>query len=251
MNIKEEIRTYWDSRYINYDNSPGHCPRSKEEKNEWISTLKRNVDLENNSKILDVGTGTGFLALSLAGLGYDVVGIDLSEKMLSKAIKKAESDVINVEFRIGDAEKTQFNDKSFDAVISRHLLWTLPNPRKAIEEWNRILKPKGKVLIIDGEWSSKDGSISFKKFIGQLLMLIQEGRNPWKWKKHQQKIKNKLPFNGGAPSGEIESLLNKNGFSNIWKDNLSELVEVERKNAPYYYKMMHTKSRYLIGGKKK
>ena len=96
-------------------------------------------------KILDVGTGNGSLALVLAGMGHDVVGIDISEGVLSVAKEKAKERGVNPDLRIGDAESLEFEDKCFDAVVSRIVLWTLPNPQKAIEEWRRVLKPGGKV----------------------------------------------------------------------------------------------------------
>ncbi|MBU4201771.1 MAG: class I SAM-dependent methyltransferase [Candidatus Altiarchaeales archaeon] len=252
VNLKEEIRTYWDSRHNEYDKSPGHNTRSDEEKEVWINALKRNLNLDKNSKILDVGTGTGFLSLLLAESGYKVAGIDLSEKMLSKAIEKSESNRLDIEFQVGDAENPPFEDESFDAIVSRHVLWTLPNPENAIREWHRILKPRGKVIIIDGEWSSDSISSKLRRFAGYSTMFITERRNPWKWQNHHNKIKNKLPFNGGTPPTKVESLLYENGYSNVWIDNLSDLIEAEKKNAPFYYRIMHSKkSRYLIGGEKR
>jgi len=252
MDIKKEIQIYWDSRHNEYDRSPGHSIKSNEEKKTWMDTLKRHLNLDKNSKILDAGTGTGFLALLLAELGYEVVGIDLSEKMLSKAIEKAKSKGFDIKFLVGDAENPPFENESFDAVVSRHLLWVLPNPDRAAENWYRILKPDGKVLIIDGEWSSNSINAKLRRLIGYSLMFIKERRNPWKWQKQYRKIRDKLPFHGGASPTKVVSLFYEKGFSNIWIDHLIDLMEIENKNAPLYYRIVHTKkSRYLVGGEKK
>lgn len=253
MDVKEKIRRYWDLSHDNYDKSPGHGLRSNQEKNVWTKALERNLKLDKNSKILDVGTGTGFLALLLAELGYKVVGIDLSEKMMSKAIEKAESNGFDIKFQLGGAENTQFEDECFDAVISRHLLWTLPNPKRAIEEWHRILKPAGKIIIIDGKWSSDDINSKLRRFIGYSLGFIMERKNPFDWGKHYEELRDRLPFYNGALPSKVESLLYETGFSGVWQDSLSDVIEVEKKHAPIHYRLMYANknSKYLIGGKKK
>ncbi|RZN34687.1 MAG: class I SAM-dependent methyltransferase [Methanosarcinales archaeon] len=65
--------------------------------------------------------------------------------MLGMAKEKAANRNLHAGFRIGDAENILF-----DAVINRHLLRTLPNPKRAVSEWKLVLRPGGKVLIIDG-----------------------------------------------------------------------------------------------------
>ena len=142
-NIKEQIKKYWDMRSETYDNSPGHSGLPEV----WKKVLHETFG-DKKLRILDVGTGTGFLAILLAELGHDVVGIDLSERMLERAKKKADEKGLDIEFMIADAENLPFDDGEFDAVINRHLLWTLPNPQKAINEWSRVIKRGGKVVAI-------------------------------------------------------------------------------------------------------
>ena len=107
MYVKEEIRKYWNSRGKDYDKSPGHSALPEV----WKDILAG--VFEGKMKILDVGTGTGFLAFILTELGHDVVGIDLSEGMLEVAREKAEKFGLKIEFKIGDAENLPFGDGSF------------------------------------------------------------------------------------------------------------------------------------------
>lgn len=138
--VKEKIKEYWD--------------RTKEhaffkddaEEEAWRNSLREEFGVDGEKlKILDVGTGNGSLALLLAEMGHDIVGIDVSEGMLSVARKKAKERGVNPNLRIGDAESLDFEDECFDAVVSRIVLWTLPHPETAISEWRRVLKPGGKV----------------------------------------------------------------------------------------------------------
>nr|WP_201763925.1 class I SAM-dependent methyltransferase [Archaeoglobus sulfaticallidus] len=149
MDIKGYIKSRWDEHSENYENIPAHGIKSEKDKKVVKEALKEM--LENRKKVLDVGCGTGFVSLILAELGHEVVGIDLSEGMLSKAREKAEEKGHNILFKIDDAENLAFEDNTFDAVIERHVLWTLPNPEKAIKEWVRVLRQGGKLILIESE----------------------------------------------------------------------------------------------------
>ena len=68
----------------------------------------------------------------LAEIGYSVVGVDLSEEMIKNARKKMDARGLKVRLEVGDAEALPFEDASFDGVVNRAVLWTLPNPKKAL-----------------------------------------------------------------------------------------------------------------------
>lgn len=104
-------------------------------------------------RIADIGTGTGILALELAGLGLDVVGLDQSEAMLATARAKVESTPAplagKIDFRTGDAHALPLGDAEFDAAIAHMVLHSLEKPAQAIAEMARIVKPGGQVILID------------------------------------------------------------------------------------------------------
>ena len=132
--LKEAIREKWDESSQSYDSYHGHGIKSQVERDAWKQALK-NVLPKSKLKVLDVGCGTGEMSLLLAEMGHQVTGIDLSEKMLQKARSKAKASKLTVRFESGDAERLNLKDASFDLVLNRHLLWTLPHPGDALKEW--------------------------------------------------------------------------------------------------------------------
>ncbi len=178
--LKQQIHDRWDARARTYDKSPGHGIHSDREKQAWLNILAAAMDHKTGQRVLDVGTGTGALALLLAELGHDASGIDLSEQMLQKARNKAKEKGLNAVFRTGDAESPPFDPESFDAIVSRHLLWTLPNPETAVKAWAGLLKPGGAIVIIDGNFSMNQRSTLQKawRLAAMPLILVTELRDP-------------------------------------------------------------------------
>ncbi len=229
--VKGHIQKYWNSRGKDYDRSPGHVSLPEVWREVLASTF------EGRMRILDVGTGTGFLALILAELGHEVVGIDLSRGMLAVAREKARKTGMDVEFRLGDAENLPFSDASFDAVICRHLLWTLPNPQKAVKEWSRVVGDAGKVVAIDGRWFDTSGFVKLKRFVGRLGIALYEKRNPWKNYHYRKEISKILPFYGGSTPEKIVEMFGEAGLSNISVRDLSWIREIMLKNQPFVYRL--------------
>ncbi|MFZ5648909.1 MAG: class I SAM-dependent methyltransferase [Bacillota bacterium] len=179
VELKDMIRKRWNRRAGSFDRCPGHGIHSDREKNDWVNLFTRVIGGDGLS-ILDVGAGTGVLALVMAEMGHRITCLDIAEEMLEKAGEKFKNNNLPGKFVVGDAEKLPFEDNSFDVVFNRHVVWSLPDPDKAIREWKRVLKAGGKLVIIDGNWG-KHLPMHKKiwRFFGQLLILITEFRNPW------------------------------------------------------------------------
>ena len=105
--------------------------------------LKAILDLVGQeARLLDVGTGTGRISIPLLERGMDLIGCDLSEKMLRRLQEKFPS------ARIARADATQlpFPTDSFDAVLTAHILHLIPAWREALREFRRVLRPEGVYL---------------------------------------------------------------------------------------------------------
>ena len=114
-------------------------------------------------KVLDVGCGTGNFSIKLAKMGCEVVGIDVSEEMLKVAEAKVREEGLNIKFYKMDAHQMEFEDNTFDGVLSVTAFEFLKEPEKAIEEIFRVLKPNGQLLIGTINKNSKWGEMYLSK----------------------------------------------------------------------------------------
>jgi arsenite methyltransferase len=103
--------------------------------------------------VLDIGCGTGvdsLIAAMMVGPEGRVVGIDMVHEMLDRANQNLrETDLKNIFFRLGTAEKLPFSDSSFDVVISNGVFNLIPDKIKAASEIFRVLKPEGRLMMAD------------------------------------------------------------------------------------------------------
>jgi ubiquinone/menaquinone biosynthesis C-methylase UbiE len=101
--------------------------------------------------VLDVACGTGWATMAAARMAGDkgrVTGIDIADKMLDVARTKATSaGLLNVEYRVGNAESLEFKDESFDSVICASAIFVMRDISKVLCEWRRVLKAGGTVAF--------------------------------------------------------------------------------------------------------
>ena len=141
-NVYETIEKRWDDNAHMYDASHG----TDQNIDLWKAEISRILGADTSKTVLDVGTGTGFISLIEAELGYRTLGLDLSTEMLNHGKQHAAARGVEIVFVHSQVEATPFMDDCFDYVTNRSLMWTLLEPVKALEEWKRILKPGGKVV---------------------------------------------------------------------------------------------------------
>lgn len=104
--------------------------------------------LRSDSLVLEVGIGTGRIALPLAGYVAAVHGVDISRPMLGRLHQKRSSEtVFPVE---GDATRLPYPDCTFDAVLSVHVFHLIANWGDAVDEVARVLKPGGRLVYAGG-----------------------------------------------------------------------------------------------------
>jgi Methylase involved in ubiquinone/menaquinone biosynthesis len=248
LEIRKKIAASWDKWAVEYDTQYAHGLKSNEETEQWKLALKK-LTGTSVQKVLDVGTGTGFLALLLAEIGHQVKGIDISLGMMAEASSKAKAKGLEIQFAYGDAENLEESDNTYDIVVNRHLLWTMQHPQRAVNEWVRVLKPGGRLIIIDGDWFYKNPVYSLKIFVGKLLVSVTELKNPWKNKSdYDEKLKDKLPMVKDENARKLVELVKKCGLTNIKTSGLEEVEKAEKKAMPLKQKLLNPHKRIVVEG---
>lgn len=144
----EQISKYWNTRAEGYSKTI-HQQLAGDECQIFEHILVKSAPTGEGLKCLDLGCGPGFFSILLARNGHRVTAFDYSEGMLEIARKNFAEVGVEVEIRQGDAQNLPFADGSFDYVVSRNLVWNLEQPERAYSEWTRVLRPGGKLLIVD------------------------------------------------------------------------------------------------------
>ena len=96
-----------------------------------------------DSRVLDIGCGTGYFTRLLAKEGAQVTGLDMEQPFIEYAVRQNEKDDLNVSYVQGDALDLPFEEASFDVVASHAFLTMIPDPEKAVSEMLRVLRPGG------------------------------------------------------------------------------------------------------------
>ena len=115
----------------------------------WRRKLVNLIGINRPKLILDVATGTADLAIAETRLQPDkIIGVDISEKMLDVGREKIKK-YPNIELQTGDSENLQFPENTFDAVSVSFGVRNFENVPAGLSEMHRVLKPKGKVFILE------------------------------------------------------------------------------------------------------
>ena len=157
---------------------------------------------KDGMRLLDVGCGTGEFASRVSDhpSRMELEGVDLSPHMVEVANSKF-MDNEDVSFKLGDVEHLPYENDAFDIITCSHSFHHYPDQKRAVSEMHRVLKPGGKLMIIDG---SKDNILG--KFIYGVVI---------KWiERHIYHI----------PAGEMREVFTMAGFKNIMQRSFNPLA---------------------------
>ncbi|HEV7526963.1 MAG TPA: class I SAM-dependent methyltransferase [Acidimicrobiia bacterium] len=165
-------RDVWDQHAATFDDEADHGLRDPVVRGAW-RTLLRSVLPDPPVDIADLGSGTGSLSVLLAQDGYRVVGVDFSQNMVAAAERKATEAGVSVEFRKGDAALPDIEPSSLDVVLVRHVVWALDAPEDAIRRWAALLRGGGRLVLIEGRWSTGTG-VSARELVSMVRTVIPD-----------------------------------------------------------------------------
>lgn len=181
-----------------------------------ISWRKKVVKIVANNKaikILDIATGTGDLAIMLATIkNSEIIGLDISKGMLDVAIQKVKKKQLNhkIELVLGDSEKLNFKDHSFDAITVGFGVRNFEDLDKGLQEIYRVLKPNGVFVVLETSQPTKFPMKQLFKFYSKYVIPTIGGLFS-----KDKKAYTYLPESAAKfPYGEaFNNILLKNGFN--------------------------------------
>jgi len=154
VNAQQHVRA-WDAEAQAYDEPADHGLLDPAARAAWRSLLLGLLP-PPPARVADLGCGTGTLSVLLAEEGFDVVGVDFAPEMLRRAVAKG-AGTPGVQLVRGDAAVPPLERATYDVVLCRHVLWALPDQPAVIGRWVDLLRPDGRLVLVEGSWSTGAG----------------------------------------------------------------------------------------------
>ena len=158
---------------VGFDRAAGYYDRTRGMSPKAVARLVEVLaeELRVRRPVLEVGVGTGMIALPLARAGVPIVGTDLSRQMLAKLVEKAGG----VPFPLvrGDATALPFREAAFGAAVMRHVLHLIPAWQEAVREVLRVVGPGGVLLVSHGTYPEPYLRL-FRRFVEETSL-----ERPW------------------------------------------------------------------------
>lgn len=144
-------RVDWDLEAAAFDDEPDHGLRDPAVRGAWAARLRDWLP-DHPCELLDLGCGTGSMSLLATDQGHSVTAVDLSPAMVDLARAKLAGRAARV--LVGDAAAPPVAGETFDGILVRHVAWTLPDPDGALAHWLSLLRPGGRLILVEGVWGT-------------------------------------------------------------------------------------------------
>jgi len=158
----ERIKEQFSKQAIPFTEIKGHY--------DSIDTIIDMSEVSKEHTVLDLACGTGIVSCEFAKHAKSVIGLDITQEMLDEAIKKQKiENLTNIEFKIGDVEKSPYRDESFDIIFTRYSFHHFLDTKKVFDEMVRVCKNGGKIIIVD---------VALKKQFAKAYNQMEKLRDP-------------------------------------------------------------------------
>ena len=229
--LKEDIRDYWSLRSETFDLAFGHRIPQGPEFDAWAAAIRERLGPQPR-RVLELACGTGEVTRLLLSLGHEVTALDFSEAMLAVARQK-HAGAKGLRFLLADAENPMEPDESYDAIVCRHLVWTLTTPEQAFAEWYRVLRPGGMLLFFDGDWAAPT---RLGRLASRTIAVIDRftGTDPFydgAMSERHADIMQRLPFGDGLRVERVVPLLEAAGFRHMTIGSHAPIAAAQRRTA--------------------
>ncbi|MCA0203591.1 MAG: class I SAM-dependent methyltransferase [Proteobacteria bacterium] len=223
----EDIRAYWSERSRSFDADFGHGIAPGAEALAWAAPMRAHLP-PAPAEVLELACGTGEVTRLVHDLGHHVTALDFSEAMLGVARAK-HAGKPRLRFLMADAGRTMEPDARYDAILCRHLVWTLSEPEAAFADWFRILTPGGRLLIYDGNWARPAPGGRWAAAALRVWERVAGGSSldPQMTAAHQD-IMRRLPFGAGLTYDRLAPMLEAAGFRELQRLSHAPIARAQR-----------------------
>jgi SAM-dependent methyltransferase len=236
-----KVRAYWDADAATYDHSADHGPGSPAQRAAWNAAVHRLLPVAP-CRVLDVGAGTGFLSLAAARLGHRVTALDLSGGMLERLRAAADREGLEVEVVQGGAEEPP--PGPFDAVVERHLLWTLPDPGAALAAW-RAVAPEGRLVLFEGLWGGADQLEALRGQAREGLRKLR-GEPDHHHDHYDPSMLEELPLAAGTHPDQLVELVEEAGWGPVRLERLRDIEWAHLLELPVGARLLGVTPRFAV-----
>ncbi|MBI5680940.1 MAG: class I SAM-dependent methyltransferase [Methanobacterium sp.] len=198
--------------------------------------LEETMQIDSNTKVLDIACGKGSTAFYLAEkYGCSVVGIDISEELIQEANETCQKKGLTnkVKFQLGNAMDLPFDDNQFDVAISQGILVFVDDKTKTINEASRVIKNGGKAGWVELSWKKEpDENFLDKVFNVLRAYCLMNARTYEGWKKvfERANAHNLVIIKGKTITGNFFETLNEEGIVNTIKITFNSIFKSEVRN---------------------
>jgi SAM-dependent methyltransferase len=238
----DRIAAYWDVDSATYDNSPTHHPGAGIEQAAWSGVLDRLLPARP-AKVLDVGAGTGFASLLAARLGYEVTAVDVATGMLDRLRAKAAAR--DLPLTVVQARADRLPEGRWDAVMSRHLVWTLPDPLGTLRCW-RDAVPDGRLLLLESAWGDAADPVErtlawLRSGLRRLRGTPSDHHGPY-----DPAMRSALPFPDGVAPEQLLDLVSDAGWSAPRLQRLTDVEWARLRQLPFPERLLGVIARFAV-----
>ena len=207
-----------------------------------IKTVSRMLNLNSNTKILDIGTSTGHTALEFGRLlNCEVIGIDINDESIKTAAERcARFKLDKVRFKLDDATDMSFDNETFDVVFAGNVTSLVSNREAALNEYWRVLKPNGYLVAVP-MYYLKTPSDKLLNDVREAIQVNIQAQYKEDWKefflRENDEVFEEVDFKFLKCSDEeinefCKNILSREHLKKLKKDTMEALKEC-------YYRYMH------------
>lgn len=212
------LRDFWDADSATYDATPNHAVSDPVEAAAWRALMTRVLPTAP-ARVLDVGAGTGAMTLLAASLGHSVTALDLSAGMLDKLRAKAADRGTKIEIVNAPADEPPAGP--FDVIMERHVLWTLPEPAKALAAL-RAVAPGGRLVSFEGMWGQSGLTHQARRRAGKLVQKALRVADDHH-RHYEPELLAQIPFAGGTTAAGLLAAIEEGGWRNARLERMRDI----------------------------